>query len=134
AEVTDNDPGDADDGPNHLQNFPVITDAAADTQTIYGILDSSPGDGPFTIEFFVNDVTVGCDGSGNGEGKTWIGSTQSGAGNFNFTPDSGSFIAGDTITATATDSYGNTSEFSSCFIASPTTLGADLYIEKTDSP
>src|SRR6185369_9706971 len=72
--------------------------------------------------------------SGNGEGKTWIGSTQSGVGNFNFTPDPGSFVAGDTITATATDSFGNTSEFSSCFIASPTTLGADLYIEKTDSP
>ncbi|MDX6385309.1 MAG: hypothetical protein QOK48_2882, partial [Blastocatellia bacterium] len=129
--VTDNDSGDTDDGPNHLQNFPVITDAAADTQTIYGILNSASGDGPFTIEVFVND---GCDGSGNGEGKTFIGSTQSGVGNFNFTPSSGSFVAGDTITATATDAYGNTSEFSSCFIASPTTLGADLYIEKTDSP
>ncbi len=129
--VTANDSGDADDGPNRLQNFPVITDAAADTQTIYGTLDSSSDDGPFTIEFFASD---GCDGSGNGEGKTWIGSTQSGVGNFNFTAYSDSFIAGQTITATATDSSGNTSEFSSCFIASATSAGADLYIEKTDSP
>jgi uncharacterized repeat protein (TIGR01451 family) len=131
AGVTDNDPGDGDDGPNHLQNFPVITDAAADTQTIYGTLDSSSSDGPFTIEFFVN---YACDGSGNGEGKKYIGSTQTGVGNFSFTADPYSFAAGEIITATATDSDGNTSEFSSCFAASSTTLGADLYIEKTDSP
>lgn len=131
AEVTDNDIGDGDPGPNNLQNFPAITDAAADTQIIYGTLDSSIEDEPFTIEFFVN---ADCDGSGNGEGKTFIGSTQTGLDNFSFTAPAGSFTAGQTITATATDVKGNTSEFSSCFLASQTTAGADLYIEKSDSP
>ncbi|MDX6443283.1 MAG: hypothetical protein QOH71_357 [Blastocatellia bacterium] len=129
--VTDNDAGDGDDGPNHLQNFPVITDAAADTQTIYGTLDSSMNGQPFTIEIFVNDA---CDGSGNGEGKTFVASTQSSVGNFSLTAPSGSFTAGQILTATATDAKGNTSEFSSCFTATPVSAGADLYIQKTDSP
>jgi CSLREA domain-containing protein len=129
--VTDNDAGDGDDGPNHLQNFPIITDAAVNTQTIYGTLDSLFSGQSFTIEFFVNDD---CDGSGNGEGKTFIGFTRTSVSNFSFTAPSGSFIAGKIITATATDAKGNTSEFSSCFTATPVSAGADLYIQKTDSP
>ena len=128
--VTDNDSGDGDDGPNHLQNFPEISDAAASTQTVTGTLDSSIG-GPFTIEFFKN---VDCDGSGYGEGKTYFGSTQTNGGNFSFVAPAGTFTVGQIITATATDASGNTSEFSFCFTATPTSAGANLYIEKTDSP
>jgi CSLREA domain-containing protein len=123
--VTANDTGDGDDGANHLQNFPVITVAAADTQTISGTLDS--GASTFTIEFFSNN---GCDASGHGEGKTFIGSTSTSAGSFSFTVPPASFTAGQVITATATNIANNTSEFSACAIAVPSAV-SDLSITKT---
>ncbi|PYS80837.1 MAG: hypothetical protein DMF70_10130, partial [Acidobacteria bacterium] len=117
--VTPNDSGDSDTGPNNLQNFPVIQVAAMDTQTISGTLDSSVN-GPFTIEFF-NNGPGGCDGSGNGEGKTFIGSAPTSGGPFTSSQlPLGSFVTGDVITATATDANGNTSEFSVCFTATAT--------------
>src|SRR5207302_5291109 len=71
--VTANDPGDADEGPNHLQNFPVITAANVVSQTISGTLNTTPNSSPqvYTIEFFAN---ASCDTSGHGEGKTYLGS------------------------------------------------------------
>ena len=120
--VTANDPGDADEGPNHLQNFPVITAANVVSQTISGTLNTTPNSSPqvYTIEFFAN---ASCDTSGHGEGKTYLGSlTTSATDNngdvtpftFNVPPDS-PISGGDIITATATDANGNTSEFSACF-------------------
>src|SRR4030095_6473844 len=62
--VTANDssvagPNDTDDGPNRLQNFPVITGYDVNTSTISGTLDSGGppvqdqnGAEPFTIEIF----------------------------------------------------------------------------------
>jgi CSLREA domain-containing protein len=119
--VTANDPDanlDSDDGSNHLQNFPILQTARQDTQTITGILHSAASS-DYTIEFYANPA---CDGSGFGEGKTFIGSTGAstdGSGNapFSFTALPGSFVAGNVITATATDSVNNTSEFSQCFTA-----------------
>jgi CSLREA domain-containing protein len=113
--VTANDPPpDADEGPNHLQNFPVITSAIADTQTITGTLASHSDDG--RIDFYANPT---CDGSGNGEGKIYLGSTgwsAGGNGLASFSFLSGvPFTAGQVITATATDGSNNTSEFSLCF-------------------
>jgi hypothetical protein len=115
--VTPNDPGDADTGPNELQNFPVLTTANTDGSLILvtGTLDSNPGQ-QFRIEFFGND---GCDPTGYGEGRRFLGSTTvSTDGN-----GSASFAAqlpvtqtpGNIITATATRiSTGDTSEFSAC--------------------
>lgn len=111
-----NDPCDLDDGPNHLQNFPVVGSVLSSglATTVRGILNSTPGTS-FTIELFANDE---CDPSGFGEGKTYIASTTvtTGAdcnGAFNVTLPVAR-PAGQFITATATDPDGNTSEFSQC--------------------
>src|SRR5205807_5468199 len=139
--VTPNDPGDTDTGPNNLQNFPVITSATAGSTTVSGTLDSYDG-GTFTIEVFSNSA---CDASGNGEGKTYLGSGQTVAtgtpGHYTFQITVGSALnAGQVLTATATDEAtannaranitpavtngGNTSEFSQCFtVAAPTISG-----------
>ncbi len=53
--VTPNDPGDADTGPNNLQNYPVLTAAEASNArtSIAGTLDSTANK-DFRIEFFVS--------------------------------------------------------------------------------
>ncbi len=113
--VTANDAGDSDTGPNNLQNFPVLTQATATPNQIQGTLNSTANTA-FTIQFFSNSA---CDGSGNGEGQTYLGQltnvTTDGGGNaaFNFTP-AAALTAGAFVTATATDPNGNTSEFSVC--------------------
>ena len=114
--LTANDPGDPDTGANNLQNFPVITSSkiTGTTKTIKGTLNSIASSS-FTVEFFANGS---CDGSGNGEGKTYLGFapvTTDGSGNGSFTFHPGTLAVGDVITATATDSGNNTSEFSACF-------------------
>jgi len=105
---TPNDPGDADSGPNNLQNFPVLTSAVTSSgTTIRGTLNSTPNR-TFTVQFFSNP-------SGN-EGRTFISAmsvTTNGKGNapFTFTPKQ-TVAVGQTITATGRDAEGNTSEFS----------------------
>ena len=114
--VTPNDTDDPDTGANNLQNFPVLDAATAgggETE-VSGTLNSEASK-TYRIEFFSNPS---CDPSGNGEGKTFLGST-------NATTDANGDVAfnatltteatvGDAITATATDPGGNTSEFSAC--------------------
>jgi len=127
--VTLNDACDTDDpGPNHLQNFPALLSANVATQTITGKLNSTFGGSDYVIEFFVNPASS-CDSPSNhGEGKLFIGSTTTGQitdeetceVGFNFNQPLSNFSAGDIITATATNSGGNTSEFSECFVV-PTT-------------
>lgn len=118
--VTANDPGDADTGANNLQNFPVLTSAITNngnsTTTIIGSLDSTPST-TFTLQFFSNPS---CDSSGNGEGKSYIGSTTVTMG-IDGNPTSfitsfpGAVPIGQFITATATNnSTRDTSEFSAC--------------------
>jgi parallel beta-helix repeat protein len=114
--VTGNDsPLDADDGPNHLQNYPIINTATS--SVVSGSLNSSAG--TFTIRLFKNDV---CDPSGNGEGRILIDSfaviTASGIADFQRTGLS--LNGGEFVTATATDGGGNTSEFSPCATVSQT--------------
>ena len=114
--VTANDVGDADDGPNNLQNFPTLTSArsGAGFTNVQGVLESISG-GTFEIEIFVN---AACDPSGNGEGESFLGSASvttdaTGVGSFSVIT-SGNVPIGSSLTATATDSDGNTSEFSTC--------------------
>ena len=108
--MTANDTGDPDTGPNGLQNFPILTQARGDGVT--GALHSA-ANATYRLEFFAN---ASCDASGNGEGQTYLGTTNvttnaSGDVTFKFaTPIS----TGQYATATATDSGNNTSEFSAC--------------------
>jgi Calx-beta domain-containing protein/beta-propeller repeat-containing protein/carboxypeptidase family protein len=114
--LTANDNCDADSGANNLQNFPVITSVSADsvTTTIQGTLNSTAST-QFRIDLFSNAT---CDPSGNGEGQTFLGSTNvttdgSCNGTFTLSIPNGS-VNGTIITATATDPNSNTSEFSKC--------------------
>ena len=102
--VTPNDPGDADTGPNDLQNFPVLTKISE--ARVQVTLDSTP-DKTFNIELFASDQ---CDPSGHGEGEEFLTS-------FSLTTGASREVSvpvGKVITATATDDAGNTSEFSAC--------------------
>ncbi len=95
--VTPNDPGDGDSGPNNLQNFPVLTAAAGG---VVGTLNST-ANASFVIQFFGNTA---CDPSGNGEGRTFLGSTSittDGAGNATIPLFTTTF--GEIVTATAAD-------------------------------
>jgi CSLREA domain-containing protein len=128
--VTPNDLGDGDTGPNNLQNFPVITVATAGSTTVSGTLNSTSGVA-FTIDVYSNTT---CDASGNGEGRTYLGSVVTsvtdGSGNVSFSVTVPALTAGQVITATATDGSGNTSEFSSCFTAAPAcTPPATVYVD-----
>jgi hypothetical protein len=117
--VTANDAGDGDVGPNDLQNNPDLTSANSTLSgtTIVGSLNSTPSTS-FSIYFFSD---TGCDPSGSGEGRTFIGSTNvttDGSGNVGFNVlVSGVALAGEVVNATATDPGGSTSEFSECQVA-----------------
>jgi len=131
AGVTPNDAGDGDSGANTLQNFPVLTSSngAAGGVNIQGTLNSNANT-TFALDFFSSSS---CDASGNGEGQTFLGSattTTNGSGNaaFNVTLAASAF-SGDSITATATNPLGNTSEFSACISYG----AADLAVTKAAS-
>ena len=131
-----NDACDSDAGnfqPNNLQNYPVITSAVTSdgNYLIDGFLDSNAG-GTYTLQFFANDT---CDASGYGEGKTFLGQTTVTDSDSDCKSNfSASFPipagAGLIITATATDSAGNTSEFSSCAPAGPGCLPTDNLVSQ----
>jgi hypothetical protein len=112
---TANDAGDGDIGGNNFQNFPVLSSVAniSGNTVVSGSLSSTPNSS-FVVEFFSN---AACDPSGFGEGQTYLGSTTvatDGSGNGNFTATLPALSGCQTVTATATDADGNTSEFSPC--------------------
>ncbi len=127
--VTLNDPGDGDSGPNNHQNFPLITEVAANgsTVSISGFFFSTSYRSDYRLEFFANST---CNGNQNGnpqedteygEGEIFLGAIYvdtDGNGNayfcasFNAPVEPGAFI-----TATATAADNNTSEFAQCKIA-----------------
>ena len=124
--VTANDLGDGDTGPNNLQNFPVLTASAGGVQgTLNGIPNTT-----FRIEFFSNTT---CDASGNGEGATLAGAaTVSTDGTGNATIPLFTAAFGQFVTATATDSSNNTSEFSTC--VQTQAASAELAVTASDFP
>jgi CSLREA domain-containing protein len=116
--VTANDQGDADTGPNNLQNFPVLTPAFTDTDSdttfINGTLNSTPNT-DFRLQFFANAV---CTELLRGQGEVFlveivVNTGSSGTVDIDFSR-AGAVAVGQFITATATDPAGNTSEFSPC--------------------
>jgi hypothetical protein len=113
--ITLNDVGDGDAGPNGLQNFPVLTAATLSSSNlmVVGALNSGTNK-IYRLDFYSNPA---CHTSGYGEGKRHLGFTNVMTdGNANasfravFPPLGGELY----MTATATDSNGNTSEFSLC--------------------
>jgi titin len=114
--VTANTPGSPHMGPNALQNTPVIDQVrvAGSSTTLLVRLNSIPNS-TFTIQIFANTTP---DPTGFGQGKTLVQTVQvttDGTGNI-----TGGFLAvviplnlaGQYLTATATDPTGDTSEFS----------------------
>lgn len=97
--VTPNDAGDVDTGSNNLLNFPVFTGASG------GAVQGTACNG-CTVELFVSDG----DPTGYGEGQSFIGDGVASGGTFSI-PVCG-ISQGGKVTATATDTSGNTSEFS----------------------
>ncbi len=105
-----NDHLDPDEGANRLQNVPVVTSAitSGGVSAIRGTLDSTRNF-TFRIEFFSNPT-------GTNEGRTLIGyknvtTGTDGKASFVFRPTM-VVSPGRTVTATATNPGGNTSEFS----------------------
>ncbi|MCU0497257.1 MAG: CSLREA domain-containing protein [Anaerolineae bacterium] len=130
--LTPNDLQDIDNGPNRLQNFPVLSAAFSDgvATRIDGTFNSVPNL-TFTIEFFAN---AAADPSGFGEGEIYLGSatvTTDSAGDTTFVTTLGVSTLGQLITATASRVNGDTSEFSN---AIPVIPGIDLEITKADAP
>ena len=82
------------------------------------------------IEFF---GSTACDASGNGEGATFLGATTVATdATGNATIPLVSAATGQFVTATATDSSSNTSEFSTC--VQPLGASAELAVTNADSP
>jgi titin len=118
--VTANAPG-VHGGANDTQNYPVLTSAVSTTSStkITGTLNSLASQ-QFTIDFYANPSV---DPSGFGQGKRYLGSVNvmtNASGNATISaslPIGG--LAGQVITATATASSGDTSEFSKDVTATP---------------
>jgi hypothetical protein len=109
-------------GPNNFQNFPVLLDAAPGSHTqVVGKLTGLPNT-TYTLDFF---ASASADPSGYGQGQRYLGSgqvTTNGSGKITFNTKAlgillGASLEGEVITATATDAYGNTSEFSAAIEA-----------------
>jgi hypothetical protein len=125
--VTPNDLKDPDNGPNELQNFPLFTSVERDvSSTIFKGTLNSKANTEYRIEFFRSQS---CDYSGNGEGQFYVGAINSlitnvnGNATFNIAMPLVILPANDFVSATATDSAGNTSEFSPCIPIGAKTTG-----------
>ncbi|MCA9063345.1 MAG: DUF4347 domain-containing protein, partial [Planctomycetaceae bacterium] len=134
--LTFNDSNDADTGANDLINFPVLTNVVQNGANLDISFVVDLPTGTYRIEFF--DNPGGLDGSGFGEGQTFIGFatiTATGAAGYeSFSTTFNSVTVSDiqNVTVTATEdlgggSYGSTSEFG------PQFLGAGLIMVTTTS-
>jgi titin len=112
---------DATAGDNMAQNYPVLTEAVSGRGIgISGTLNSRPN-AKFLLQFFANPVCGSSSFPNNGQGQLYLGQMSvvtSNNCNTSFVAAlPGSVPAGYVITATATDSANNTSEFSACVTA-----------------
>ena len=132
--VTANDTGDADSGPNGLQNTPVLASAnsTGGNTTVLGSLNSTAGTS-FRIEFF---SSASGDASGHGEAQIYLGFitvTTDGSGNAGFAAVlvGVSVAAGHVVSATATvdlggGNHGSTSEFAGNVVATAVPAGVTV--------
>jgi parallel beta-helix repeat protein len=107
-------------GPNNFQNHPVLanTRVSGGNTILQGNMNSL-ANSVYRVEFFANTA---CNPSGFGDGQTFLGFAQvttDAAGDAAFTDTlmGVSVPEGAAITSTATDSAGNSSEFSACVLA-----------------
>jgi len=119
-----NDVLDADHGPNEGQNYPVVLQATASAGniTVVGKL-ASAATTAYRIEFFYSPT---CYASGFGQGTDFIGSLDvvtNAGGDVSYSPAIANAAVAGFITATATSSDGNTSEFSPCIALGPALAG-----------
>jgi CSLREA domain-containing protein len=112
--VTPPDPNDADTGPNHLMNQPLIlwAESCGGSAWVSGVRDSGSG-------FFVHDVYAGgsCDPTGWGEGlehHAVFATTRQTPGRYRFSAETSGLRLGTRITAMTTDFLASSSEFSNC--------------------
>jgi len=129
--VTANDPGDGDFGPNRLQNFPVVSAVVKGyASTLVVGTSEGPGGQPLDLDFFANQAA---DPSGYGEGERLLGTTRvvtDGFGGASFMAQLPATAPNEVfITATVTDSFGNTSEFSRAAPA-PSPTGGVLAVSR----
>ncbi len=112
--ITANDAGDTDTGPNNLMNFPIISSAnyvGGGQYHLVGTLDYNVSETPITIDIYKSDN----ESSGHGGSTAYLGSTTVRS---DGTWDTTVSISGDSgtqrvyFTTTATNSSGDTSEFS----------------------
>ncbi len=125
GDVTPNDPGDADEGANHLQNFPILRTvtilATQGTGTrIQGKVDSTPST-TFDLDFYANPACPNFPREFL-QGQTYLGSSQvstDGSGHADIDVTLTATIdPGQRLSATATSPDGSTSEFSQRIIFS----------------
>ncbi len=123
--VTPNDPGDADTGPNGLQNYPILISAGPAAPRgsgthVVGILNSAAAT-TYVVDFYSNPACANRPQEYL-EGQDYLDSIQvttDGSGNASFDVVLPVTVEpGARITATATDPSGNTSEFSQRLIFS----------------
>ncbi|MCC7339361.1 MAG: DUF4347 domain-containing protein, partial [Pirellulaceae bacterium] len=107
-------------GANAGQNYPTITmgEVSGTDLTVGGTLGTTPN-ATFTLDFYASTTP---DGSSHGEAAIYLGSTpvntdSGGNGVFNATFSGVNVAVGQYITATATDSNNNTSEFAMNYVA-----------------
>lgn len=131
--VTINDCFDPDYGANGLQNYPELLAPVFNgngTVSVSGVLRGHPRE-TYTLDFYASSSA---DESDYGEGHNYIGSISvetTSNGFVSYTFDSSAQVGtGQAITATATDRFGNTSEFScaagECSIPGGATTLAEL--------
>lgn len=128
--VTANDPGDADDGPNHLQNYPLLTsvDLGPLSTVISGTLDTTPG--VYAVAVYGN---AACHPSEHGEGMIPLATMNVTVGVVpaSFTVTIPGTLTDLTFATTATDAQSNTSEFSKC-LALACDVNHDFVIDMVD--
>jgi len=112
---TPNDTGDADNGANTLQNYPILDSATTvlGTTEVTGRFNSLPST-TFKIELFGSST---CDTSGFGEAEAFLGDlmvTTNASGNAPVHAFVPAPPGNGPVSATATDPNGNTSELSAC--------------------
>jgi hypothetical protein len=115
--ITENDLLDADEGGNHLQNYPVLSDfySGSGGTSIAGYLESAPNQ-TYSLQFFSNSP-LNSNLSRAGEiylGEKTVTTNSQGKAEFqaNFSDAEVDIAGGYSISSTATDIIGNTSEFS----------------------
>jgi len=134
--VTVNDIGDIDTGANNLQNFPVLNSAVSYNNalvTITGTVRSTPST-LLILDFYASTTA---DPSGFGEGATYLGSTIVTTDANGFANIAVQFAAsvplGDVIAATATNSTGDTSEFSAAIAVTPSSDGNAVWTSASNN-